>query len=57
LFIFNAFVSEYALEVPLVRKVFALFVLRVPSNPFPKLTPVLPVVILVLENTGVLKNF
>ena len=53
----NAFVNEYALEVPLVKKVFALFVLPVPNNPFPKLTPVVPVVILALENTGVLKNF
>jgi hypothetical protein len=57
LFIFNAFVNEYALEEPLVKKVFALFVLTVPNNPLPKLTPVVPVVILALENTGVLKNF
>jgi len=34
-----------------------LFTLLLLSKLFPKLTPVLPVVILVLENTGVLKNF
>lgn len=52
---FNAFVSEYALETPLVNT--ELFVLGVLNKPFPKVTPVVPVVILALENTGVLKNF
>jgi hypothetical protein len=62
LFTFSAFVSVYALEVPdkcppvplLAKKA---FVPVAPNILFPKSTPVLPVVILVLENTGVLKNF
>jgi hypothetical protein len=67
LFIFNAFVSEYALEVPIptlppvaVKKPFVVFVLPVPvKKPFPKVPPVLPIVLLlkVLENPGDLKNF